>query len=88
MLPEHFCDYFTKLNNVLQCNTRLKHRNEFYQFCISTELEKKTLHHNCLNIWKNSQHKFRHGSFLKFRQYCKSNALLKYNQLNELTDSF
>ena len=80
MLPEHFCDYFTQLNNVHQYNTTQKHTNEFYQFYISTELGKKTLHDICLNIWKNIPQKFRHGSFLKFKQYYKSvNALLKYN---------
>ena len=41
MLPELFCDCFTKLNNVHQYNTRQKHRNEFYQLYISTELGKK-----------------------------------------------
>ena len=76
MLPEHFCDYFTKLNNVHQYNTRQKHRNEFYQFYISTELKKKTLHHICLNM-ENIPYEFRHGSLLKFKQYYKSNALLK-----------
>ena len=41
MLPEHFCDYSTNLNNAHQYNTIQKPRNEFHQFYISTELGKK-----------------------------------------------
>ena len=80
MLPQHFFDYFTKLNNGHQYNIRQKHGTEFYQFYVSTELGKK-LHHIRLKLttWKNIPHEFRHGSCLKFKQYCKSNALLEYN---------
>ena len=37
MLPDSFNYYFTKLENVNKCNTKQKRRNEYFQFCISSE---------------------------------------------------
>ena len=42
----------------------------FTNFTFRPNWEKKTLH-ICLNKWKNILQEFRHGSFLKFKQYYK-----------------
>ena len=60
MLPESFYSYFTKLDNVLKHFTRQKHRNEYNQFYTTSESGKKTLHHICLNTWKNVPKEYRH----------------------------
>ena len=84
MLPEHFCDYFTKLDNVHQYSTRQKHRNEFYQFYISTEPGKNSSSYLFKDMEKYSTG-ISSWFVLKFKQYYKSNTLLKYNDLDELT---
>ena len=53
MLPDSFIYYFTKLKNVHKYNTKQKRRNEYFQFRISSESGRKTLHHICLKVWKN-----------------------------------
>ena len=45
MLPDSFNCYFTKLENVPKYNTKQKQRNEYFQFPISSESGRKTLHH-------------------------------------------
>ena len=46
MLPEHFCDYFTKLNNVHQLNTRQNYSNDRVISILHFDRTgKKTLHH-------------------------------------------
>ena len=48
MLPNFFNCYFTKLENAHKYNTKQKQRNEYFQFRISSESGRKTLHHICL----------------------------------------
>ena len=50
MLPDSFNYYFTKLENVHKYNTKQKRRNKYFQFRISSESERKTLHHICLKV--------------------------------------
>ena len=52
MLLTSFNQYFTKLENVHNCNTRQKHRNEFFQVYVGSEIGKKSIYHICLgSIW-------------------------------------
>ena len=74
LLPEPFNSYFTKLDNV---HIRQKQCNEYYQFYTS-ESGKKTLHHICLNVWKNIPSEYRHCSFSAFKIHYGKNALSKY----------
>ena len=47
VLPDSFNHYFTKLDSVFKYNTKQKQRNEFFQFRISSESGRKTLHYIC-----------------------------------------
>ena len=76
MQPDSFNCYFIKLENVHKCNTKQKQRNEYFQFRISSESGRKTIHHICLQVWKNVQTKFRHCPFSTFRKYF--NIVSKY----------
>jgi len=51
MLPDSFDNYFIKLENVHSCNTRLKHRNEYFQSFIQSDAGRKTHHDICLKLW-------------------------------------
>ena len=44
MLPDSFNYYFTKLESVHKYNTKQKQRNKYFQFHISSESGRKTLH--------------------------------------------
>ena len=78
MLPDSFNCYFTKLEYVHKCNTKQKQRNEYFRFRISSESGRKTLHHICLQVWKNVPTKFRHCPFSMFKKYFKSNIVSNY----------
>ena len=78
MLPDSFNCYFTKLENVHKYNTKQKQRNEYFQFCISSESRTKTLHYICLQVWKNVRTKFRHCPFSTFKKFFKSNIVSNY----------
>ena len=58
MLPDFFNNYFTKLDNVYNYNTRQKNRDEFFQYSVASELRRKTLHHIGLKVWKMHQKNF------------------------------
>jgi len=78
MLPDSFDNYFIKLKNVHSYNTRLKHRNKYFQSFIQSDAGKKTLYHICLKIWTDIPPDYRHCSFSKFKKYFKTNSLNKY----------
>ena len=78
MLPSSFDNYFTRLDEVHNYNTRQKMRNEYFQTYIGSENGKKTLHHISLSVWKCIPQDKRHCSFPKFKQYLKANTLDKY----------
>ena len=78
MLPDSFNCYFTKLENVHKYNTKQKQRNEYFQFRISSESGRKTLHHICLQVWKNVPTKFRHCPFSTYKKFLKSNIVSNY----------
>ena len=50
MLSDFFNNYFTKLDNVHNYNTRQKTRAEFYQYSVASESRRKTLHHIDLKV--------------------------------------
>ena len=60
MLPDFFNYYITKLDSVHIYNTKQKKRNNFFQFRVSSESVRKTLHHICLIVWMNVPTKFCH----------------------------
>ena len=45
MLLDFIHNYFTKLDNVHNYNTRQKTRAEFFQYSVASESRRKTLHH-------------------------------------------
>ena len=52
MFPDFFNNYFTKLDNVHNYNTRQKTRAECFQYSVASESRRKTLHHIGLKVWK------------------------------------
>ena len=80
MVPDSFNYryYFTKLESVHNYNTKQKQRNEYFQFHISSESGRKTLHHIYLRVWKNVPTKFPHCPFSTFKKYFKSNIVSDY----------
>ena len=58
MLPDSFNCCFTKLENVHKYNTKQIQRNEYFQFCISSELGRKTLHISVFKCGKMSRRNF------------------------------
>ena len=78
MLPDFFNNYFTKLDNVHDYNTRQKTRAEFFQSSVAFESRKKTFHHIDLKVRKNVRNKYHHCTFSTFKKYFKTNALLNY----------
>ena len=79
MLPFFFDSYFTKLDKVLNYNTRQKSRNEFHQSFVGSEIGKKSLHQMCLNSGKSIPLEKRHCSFYGFKKYFKTYILNQYN---------
>ena len=78
MLTDSFNHYFTKLDSEHKYNTKQKQRNEYFQFRISSESGRKTLHHICLQVWKNVLTKFRHCPFSTFKKFFKSDIVSNY----------
>ena len=78
-LPDSFNYYFTKLESVHKHNTKQKQRNEYFQFRISSESGRKTLHHISLQVRKNDPTKFRHCPLSTFKKYFKSNVVCNYH---------
>jgi len=72
-LPVYFDNYFIKLENVHNYDTRKKFRNEYFQSFKATETGRKALHHICVKIWTNVSPNYRNCSFAKFKKYFKSN---------------
>ena len=79
MLPNSFNNYFIKLENMHNYNTRQKSRNEYLQTSFGTETGKKTLQDLGLNEWKSIPQEYRQCSFAKFKKFCKNKLLNKYN---------
>ena len=79
MLSDSFNHYFTKLESVHKYNAKQKQRNEYFQFRISSESGRKTLHHIFLKVWKNVPTKFRHCPFSTFKKYFKFNIVFNYH---------
>ena len=50
MLPDFFNNYFTKLDNVHNKNTRQKTRARFFQYFVASESRRKALHHIGLKV--------------------------------------
>jgi len=63
MLPVCFDNYFIKLENVHNYNTRQKFRIE------SMDTGRKALHYICVKIWTNIPLNYRLYSFAKFKKY-------------------
>ena len=78
MLPDFFNNYFTKLDNVHNYNTRQKTLVKFFQYSAASESRRKTPHHICIKVSKNVPKKFRHYTFSTFKKYLKTNVLLNY----------
>ena len=78
MLLDFFNNYFTKLDNVHNYNTRQKTRAEFFQYFVASESRRKALHYIGLKVWKNVPKEFRHFPFPTFKKYLKTNILLNY----------
>ena len=79
MLPNSFNNYFNKLENIHNYNTRQKSRNEYFHTFFGTETGKKTLQYLGLNEWKSIVQEYRQCSFAKFKKFCKNKLLNKYN---------
>ena len=79
MLPNSFNNYFIKLENIHNYNTRQKSRNEYFQTSFGTETGKKTLQYLGLNEWKSIPQEYRQCSFAKFKKFGKNKLLNKYN---------
>ena len=50
MFSDFFNNYFTKLDNVHNYNTRQKTRTKFFQYSVAFESKRKTLHHIGLKV--------------------------------------
>ena len=79
MLPNSFNNYFIKLENILNYNTRQKSRNEYFQTSFGTETGKKPLQYLGLNEWKSIPQEYRQRSFTKLKKNCKIKLLNNYN---------
>ena len=79
MLPDSFNHYFTKLDSVHKYNTKRTPRNKFFQFRISHESGKNTLHYVYLNVWKKCSTKFCHCPFSTLEKYFKSSFISNYH---------
>ena len=58
MFSDFFNNYFTKLDNVYNYNTRQKTRTKFFQYSVAFESKRKILHHIGLKVWKIYQKNF------------------------------
>ena len=79
MLPNSFNNYFIKLENIQNYNTRQKSRNEYFQTSFPTETGKKALYYLGLNEWKSILQEYRQCYFAKFKKFCKNKLLNNYN---------
>ena len=78
ILPTSFNNYFLKLDKVHNYNTRQTSRNVYFQSFVGSETGRKTLHHICLQLWRDIPQTHRHCSFSKFKKYFKTNILSTY----------
>ena len=72
MLPNSFNNYFNKLEDIHNYNTRQKSRNEYFQTSFGTETGEKALHYLGLNEWKSIPQEYRQCSFTKFKKIFKN----------------
>ena len=71
ILPNSFDSYFIKLDSIHSYNTRQISTKEVFHYRARTEIGKKTLHHICLKVWKNTLKKIVMSRFTDLKSYLK-----------------